>query len=280
MIAPHPIRLLPQEFQLLSAFIYAQCGINITPQKKVLVETRLQKRLKSLSMESFKQYYNYLTSPRGLDEELFHMIDAISTNKTDFFRESVHFDFIVNTVLKKFTETTGNVRPFYAWSAACSSGEEPYTLAMVLENYRTTYWNFDYSILATDISMKALRQGVAAIYPFTRANDIPAHLRSKYLLKSKDKEKPTIKIVPELRKKVTFQRLNLMDNVYQVSNHFDVIFCRNLLIYFDRKTQENVLRKLLVKLPTDGYLFIGHSESLHGLDLPLKSVQPTIYVKV
>ena len=271
------VRLSIPEFQHLARLVYEQCGINLSDSKKIMLESRLNKRLRALKMISFKDYIHYLGSNEGMKNELVHMIDVVSTNKTDFFREPNHFDFLTQTVLPlslKEGKTKINV-----WSAACSSGEEPYTLAMVLQDFAHLNSGFDYRIFASDISTDVLQKAALAVYPLARTTDIPMAAKKKYLLKSKDTLKPTVRIVPELRKKIHFGRINFMDASLPVDELFDVIFCRNALIYFDRKTQQEVVRKLLGKLRKGGHLFIGHSESLYQLDLPIVQVKPTIYVK-
>jgi chemotaxis protein methyltransferase CheR len=266
------------EFLHISKLVYTQCGINLEEQKKVLLESRIQKRLRALDMHSFKEYIQYISGKEGIANELVHMIDVVTTNKTDFFRESSHFDFLVQTVFPEIMNS-GNKR-LNAWSAACSSGEEPYTLAMVMEDFERVHPGFTYSIFASDISTQVLHKASLAIYTLQQAIDIPLEFKKKYLLKSKDSTKPTVRIIPELRKKVRFARVNFMDNVLPVEETFDIIFCRNVLIYFDKATQQSVLQKLIGKLKKGGYLFIGHSESLFQLHLPIVQIKPTVYKKV
>ncbi|MEM7106619.1 MAG: protein-glutamate O-methyltransferase [Bacteroidota bacterium] len=272
------IELTQDDFGRFSAYVYQQCGINLTAPKRILLEGRLQKRLVSLNMRSFKEYYKHVTSPAG-KEELVHMLDSVSTNKTDFFREPGHFDFIRNVVLPEFRNTKEN-KPLRVWSSACSSGEEPYTTAMVLQDQIENGGPFSYEILATDISTKVLRQAVNAVYLEDRIVDVPQHFRKKYLLKSKDPKKALVRIVPELRKKIIYKRMNLMDADYKLDVMYDVIFCRNVLIYFDKETQKNVVRKLTQYLRPGGYLLIGHSESLFEMDLPLKQLMPATFQKI
>ncbi len=267
------------EFSRLSALVYEQSGIRITPAKKIMLESRLSKRLRSLHLSSYARYIEFIQTREG-QEEIIPMIDAVSTNKTDFFREPHHYDVLVNKCLP-FLHHQNEARDKWTlniWSAACSTGEEPYTLAIVLSE-ALLQRNTDFSILASDISTHALQRAMAAIYSKERVIGIPQVLLRKYFLKSKDQKNPTVKPVAEIRKKVQFCRLNFMDSVMDVSTMMDVIFCRNVLIYFDRKTQEEVILKLLSKLRTGGFLFIGHSESLYGMVLPLKLIHPTVYQK-
>jgi len=276
-IVSSAVRLSMDEFTQLSNFIYRKCGINLSPQKKILVESRLQKRLSHLNLRSFAEYLDFVTSTIGLQEELTHMIDAVATNKTDFFREPVHFRFMESDALPLFLDE-GLSRQYKIWSAACSTGEEPYTIAMVMEEFNTHH-RIDYRITATDISTKALQKATQAIYPERTITDIPMALRKRYLLKSKDQLNPTVRINATLRSKVAFKRLNLMDNELDVESSYDLIFCRNVLIYFDRQTQEAVVQKLLSHLRPGGFLFIGHSESIYHMNLPVKQVKPTILQK-
>lgn len=273
-------QLSDAEFARLSAFIYNVAGIKMPPAKRIMLQSRLQKRLRELQMDSFKEYTEYLLSERGKQEELIHMLDVVSTNKTDFFREPVHFDFLRETVLPlHYEETSG--RAIKIWSAACSSGEEPYTIAMTIAEYcRSVGQQRDYSILGTDISTKVLKMAMNAVYKMDRVEGIPIEILHRYFLRSKDRENPTVRIVPELRKHVKVQRMNFMDESYPMNEVFDVIFCRNVLIYFDRQTQEKVIGKLCTKLKPGGYFFLGHSESIMNMDLPLQSIRPTIFRKI
>jgi len=172
--------------------------------------------------------------------------------------------------------TRGPSKSFKVWSAACSTGEEPYTIAMVLQDASARY-GFDYRIVGSDISTKALQKAVDAIYKESAISVISMEMRKRYFLRGKDKTFPRVRIIPSLRSKVQFKRLNLMDNIFETDPAFDLIFCRNLLIYFDRTTQEAVLRKLAAKLRLGGYLFIGHSESIYSMNLPLRQIRPTIF---
>lgn len=276
--ASQSVRLSAAEFGRLSAFIYKTCGINLSLPKKVLVESRLQKRLAQLRFTSFSAYCDYVMSPGGGKEEVVHLIDAVATNKTDFFREPVHFQFMENDILPSFANEQTS-RTFKVWSSACSTGEEPYTIAMVLDEFSAKH-RMDYRIHATDISTKALNKAITAIYPERIVTDISIQQRKKYLLRSKDTENPTVRIAPSLRSKVIYKRLNLMDEVLDVDYDYDIIFCRNVLIYFDRKTQEEVVTKLLSHLRPGGHLFIGHSESIYHMKLPIIQHRPTIFQKV
>lgn len=263
--------LSDKDFRRLSAFIYEECGINLPPSKKTMVEGRLRKRLRSLKMTSFPQYCDYVFSREGLETETVSMIDVVTTNKTDFFREPEHFDHLLGRVIPEMVYTNGlGIRtPLNIWSAACSTGEEPYTLAMVLDQFAEKCPGFQFSILATDISTIVLEKAKRAIYESEKIAPIPSIARRKYLLKSKDKSKGLVRIAPELRSLVRFRRLNLMDDDFGIAEPMAIIFCRNVIIYFDKQTQEKLLNRLCQVLMPGGYLFMGHSETLHGLNVPL-----------
>ena len=207
------------------------------------------------------------------------MIDAVTTNKTDFFRESDHFDILVNRIIPE-AETrfgAGVARPLNIWSAGCSTGEEPYTLAMVLEERRGADPRFSYSIFASDLSTKVLEKAREAVYEESKAAVVPLGLKRKYMLRSKDKDKALVRMKPEIRSRVSFGRINFMDPSYAVDGPFDVVFCRNVIIYFERPVQEAILKKLCANVRLGGWLVLGHSETLTGMDIPLRSVAPTVY---
>ncbi len=272
------IRLTVKEFETLSSFIYNEIGIKMPIEKKIMLESRLQKRLRELKIYTFKEYIDFLSSPAGKANELVHMFDVVSTNKTDFFREPQHFDYLINYVLPEIKEN-GKVKNIKIWSSASSSGEEPYTLAMVMSNWCEKNIGYDYSILGTDISTKVLQMAINATYKEDRVVPVSLEFKKKYLLRHKDNSQKLVKIIPELRNRCKFERLNLMDANYDVEGNFDILFCRNVLIYFDRPTQERVINKLCTKLKKGGYFFLGHSESILQMNVPLKQMKPTIFVR-
>ncbi|OFY84231.1 MAG: chemotaxis protein CheR [Bacteroidetes bacterium RIFCSPLOWO2_12_FULL_35_15] len=274
----HSSKMSESDFKVLSEFIYKEYGIKMPPSKKILLESRLQKRLKANHIDTFKEYCEYVFSEKGNETEIVHMIDVVSTNKTDFFRELAHFEYMNEVLLPSFTSQNSN--EIKIWSSACSSGEEPYTIAMVMSEYNLQHSPINFHILGTDISSAVLHKAENAIYAEDRIKEIPHSILRKYFLKSKDLTKPTVRVVSEIRKKVAFCRLNLMADNYPISESFDIIFCRNVLIYFDRITQEKVIGKLCEKLKPNGTFFLGHSESLLGMDLPLKNIKPTIFKKI
>ncbi|MBF0536894.1 MAG: protein-glutamate O-methyltransferase [Nitrospirae bacterium] len=266
--------LSEKDFQRLSHFVQTEVGIKMPPAKKTMLEARLQRRLRTLQMRSFTNYLDFVFSPTGFDSELIHLIDAITTNKTDFFREPQHFEYLVNKALPELIRMQR--RNFMVWSAGCSTGEEPYTLAMVLNEFSEKN-DTDFMIIATDISTKVLDKAKTAIYEEERVIPVPNNMKKKYLLRSKDRSKSLVRIVPELRGLIKFRRLNFMDSDFGFRETMDVIFCRNVVIYFDKKTQEQLLNRFARYLTRGGYLFMGHSETLNGLDVPFVQVAPTIY---
>jgi len=267
------------EFKRLSEFIHTEVGIKLPPSKKVMVEARLQKRLRQLGMPDYREYYEYLFSAKGLDEELVQLIDVITTNTTEFFREPRHFEVMIQQTLPVWREEHGAGRPFRLWSAGCSTGEEPYTLAIVLSEFALKTVGFRFSILATDISTRVLSMARKGIYPEERLAKMSYDLKRGYFLRSKDHTKKLVRVAPEVRKFIDFRRLNFMEP-FAFAEPMDTIFCRNVMIYFDRTTQENLLLKFCSQLRLGGFLFIGHSESLTGMDLPLRQYAPTVYRKI
>ena len=267
------------DFKKLSDFIYFNYGIKLPIAKKVMLQSRLNARLRANNIDSYRAYTEFVLSGKGGEAEIINMVDLVSTNKTDFYRESSHFDFMKEVVLPEHFEQFSE-RAFRVWSSASSSGEEAYTVAFVINEYLEGKRKFDYQIFGTDISTRILDKARTAIYPMERVDIVPLAQKKKYLLKGKDTSNPQVRIIPEIRSKTSFQRLNLMDENYDVPGVFDVIFCRNVLIYFDRETQEKVISKLCRHLRKGGYFFLGHSESITGYDLPLKQLRPTMFQKI
>jgi len=272
--------LSQEQFQKLSRFIEGELGIKMPPAKRIMLESRLQKRVRALGLLGFDHYLKLVFSDEEKHGELLHMIDAVTTNKTDFFREPDHFDNLLGRILpERYGAGWGVREPFRVWSTASSSGEEPYTIAMILEEFREKHQDFQYQILGTDISTQVLERGRTGIYPEERVLPVPEPLRKKYLLRSKDRTARLVRVKPDLRRRVIFHRLNLMSSDFGVNERFEVIFCRNVIIYFDRFNQAKLLRKLYDYLRPGGLLFLGHSETLAGMELPLQTIAPTIYRK-
>ncbi len=246
-----------------------------------MLQARLQRRLRCLSMKSYGEYCDYIFSPEGMQEELTRMIDLVTTNKTDFFREPAHFDYLVENCLPALADPDGlGFRKRVAvWSAGCSTGEEPYTLAMVLSEYAEESPGFQFSLLATDISTRVLQTAAVGIYDSEKVHPVPIAMKRKYLLRNKDRSKDLVRIAPGLRALVKFRQLNFMDADFGIAEPMDVIFCRNVIIYFDKKTQEKLLLRFCRHLAPGGYVFLGHSETIFGMDLPLVQMAPTVYRK-
>lgn len=272
-------KISDKEFSVLSDYIYVNFGIKMPPAKRVMLQSRLHKRLRSLSMSGFGEYIEYLFSAEGKKTEITEMMNVVATNKTDFFREPAHFEFVENHVLPKFA-IERPTRQVKIWSAGCSSGEEVYTICMTLEEYARLNNEMSYHVFGTDISTDVLRKAKTAIYTNDRTSGISHEHKKKYFLISKDRSTNLVKVIPTLRNKVSFSRLNFMAKHYNIDSGFDIIFCRNVLIYFDRITQEKVINRICQKLDTGGYLFLGHSESVTGLNVPLKQLQPTVFQKI
>ncbi len=268
--------LSDSDFMAFSEFIYNEFGIKMPPIKRIMLQGRLLKRIRELNMQSYTEYKNYFFSKEGQQKEIFSFLNVVTTNKTDFFREPVHFDFLRQHILPL---SGGNGKGFKVWSAGCSSGEELYTVSIVLNEFKASNPLFNFSILGSDISNKVLTAASRGVYAEHKVALIPLELKKKYFLKSKNRENPSVRVKPELQKNIALKYVNLMDKTYDVVEQFDVIFCRNVLIYFDRVTQEKVINKLCQYLKPGGYFFIGHSESLSGMNVPLKHIKPTIFIK-
>ena len=275
------VTMTRNDFAFFSNLIQSRCGIKMPDIKKTMLESRLRKRLRHLGLKNFREYLEYIESPTGKTSELVSMIDVVTTNKTDFFREAAHFDYLYSNSVPNLMERfgTGRNRDLRIWSAGCSSGEEPYTLAMVLSDYSRSEEKLSFSILGTDISTQVLEKARRAVYAEEKVEPVPTVMKKRYLLRSRDKNSKLVRIVPALRKLVEYGRLNFLDDNYGINHKFDVIFCRNVLIYFERENQRNILLKLLKYLVPGGYLFTGHSETLHSLNLPLKLKAPSVYRK-
>lgn len=268
------------DFQRLCGFIHEQVGIKISDVKRTMLEGRLQKRMRVLGIATHRDYCNFLFSSQGQRQELVHMIDAVTTNKTDFFREPAHFSYLTQQILPEMLSKHAGSK-LKVWSAGCSTGEEPYTLAMVLREFQEAQSQMlrDWDILASDISTRVLEQAQRAVYSEERIVPIATPLRKKYLLRSRDPKASLVRIEPGLRKKMRFRRINFMDEDFGLNESFQIIFCRNVIIYFDKPTQERLMQKFCRHLVPGGYLFLGHSESLHGFDVPLTQVAPTVYCR-
>lgn len=262
-------------FKRLAELIHGYSGIKMPPNKRTMLEGRLRRRMRATQIATLNDYCRYLFEDGGLDAEIIHLIDAVTTNKTEFFREPAHFKFLENQALPALAKR--GRRTIKAWSAACSIGAEPYTLAMVLEEHRRRTRGGDYSILCTDLSTQVLDLAVAGVFSEAMIAPVEMELRRRYLMRARDARRDQVRIVPQLRSKLAFARLNLMDEAYPVERDMDMIFCRNILIYFDKPTQSAVLQRLCQHLRPGGYLFLGHSESIVGIDLPVVQIANTVF---
>lgn len=260
-----------QEFKLFQQLIYKIAGISLSDSKKVLLVGRLQKRLRHYQLENFNQYYRLLSSDEH-PGELQVMVDLLTTNETYFFREPKHFDFLRQNILRGWR----GERPFRVWSAASSSGEEAYTIAMVLAN---TLASKAWEIVGSDISTQVLDKARQGHYPMTRIDGIPRPFLSKFCRKGVRSQEGTFLINAELRARVNFLQVNLTQPVTADVGLFDVIFLRNVMIYFDNDTKRRVVSHLLPHLRPGGHFIIGHSETLNGIVTSLNQVSPTIYRK-
>jgi len=264
-----------RDYSRLRQLIYDEAGIALGPERKTMLEVRIRRRLKELAIHSYGEYCDHLFSRQGMESELDHLIDVVTTNKTDFFREPGHFELLTTKVL-----ATLSSNPLLVWSAGCSTGEEPYTLAMVLSEHALAHSEFSFRILATDVSTTVLRKAQLGIYSSEAVRPVPTALKVKYLLRSRDPGAERVRVAPELRRLVDFRRLNFMESDYGITRKVSVVFCRNVIIYFDRLTQQRILRRITDCLEPGGYLFVGHAETLHALDLPLVPIAPTLYRRI
>jgi chemotaxis protein methyltransferase CheR len=266
----------PETFEAFKQFIEANLGIRIPPQKKIMLESRLSKRLRALKIPNFEEYCDYVFSSEGFPLEIQQLIDVVTTNETDFFRESHHFDILSSEVLPRLV-LDGQARELRAWSVAASTGQEAFTMAMTFEEFSKNKKPFSYRILGTDISETVLRIAQSGIYTEHQAAKIPNPLKRRYCLRSKDPESKTIRFRPEIRERILFRRLNLMENAYPINKKYHIVFCRNVFIYFDRPTQTKVLERIYSHMEPGGYLFMGHSENIGNIGLPLKSVGTAVF---
>jgi chemotaxis protein methyltransferase CheR len=274
---PTAAELTENQFERISAFVKSISGINLHDGKKELVKARLGKRLRTLGIASFEDYFEMVRADAS-GNELTMMLDALSTNLTSFFRESKHFEFLAERLLPEVMRRKATDKKITIWSAGCSSGEEPYTIAIVLREAVDGKGAWDARILATDLSTKVLARAKAGVYDAQRVETVPPGLKNKYFTSEGRHSEKTYTVAPALRDIVTFARLNLM-HPWPMKGPFDAIFCRNVMIYFDRETRPIVVNRFADLLAPGGVLFIGHSESLAGVEHGLEYVEPTVYRK-
>lgn len=280
---PMEDQLGAREFDRLASLIRDQVGIKLPPGKRLMVEGRIRRRLRALGLPDFSAYCRFIFQGNGLEQELPHLIDAITTNKTDFYREPEHYELLRGRLVPSLlAERKGESAPLLKiWSAAASTGAEAYTAAMVLADLAGARGDFRFAILGTDISNSVLQQAESGIYPAEMIAPVPKSVAQRYVMHARQPEaRREVRIVPELRRLVRFARLNLMDSSYPFDRDVDVIFLRNVLIYFDKADQHAVVGRLLGHLRPRGYLLLGHSESMIGSECGLRQVAPAVFQKM
>jgi len=266
-----------EEFRAFQDLIHRESGIFLADHKQALLGGRLHSRLRALGMTSYGDYFKAVQKD---ESERIEMLDRISTNETHFFREPHQFEFLKTQVLPRWVEDARagrRSRSIRVWSAACSTGEEPYSTAMLLLDQLPASEGWSIEILATDLSTRVLQRAKDAVWRIEKAEEIPTPYLKAFMLEGTGPEKGKMKAGPEIRSLITFSRMNLNSRPYPVPGRFDVIFCRNVLIYFNAATKVNVVEELLGHLAPTGLLLLGHAESLHGLTEQARSVGPTIY---
>ncbi|HEY5826508.1 MAG TPA: protein-glutamate O-methyltransferase CheR [Cyclobacteriaceae bacterium] len=272
-------KMTDEQFKFLTQYLSSKYGLHISAEKKVLLESRLIGRLYALNLNSIEEYIEYAFKSPHAHEEYPRFVDQITTHKTFFFRENHQFEFL-KTLLPDYVAKVGSGRPVTLWSAGCSTGEEVYTLGMLLNESKTEIPYLDYKIVGTDISVPSLKKAAKGLFS-TELENIPAHFKIKYF---DERVKPTATYLQfnnkEIISKIQLGVLNLNNKVYNLSQTFDFIFCRNVTIYFDAKTRKEVLERIVARLRPGGYLFLGHSETAMGTTLPIKNIRPTIYKKI
>lgn len=263
----------------IGGYVETTFGIKMPSSKQTLLEGRLTRRLRALSFQGFEEYWEYLHSEAGVQNEMIFFTDLVSTHKTDFFREPAHFQFLSEQYLPSWIAKNPGAR-LEAWSCGCSSGEEPYTISLVLKHFLTANgFGGDYRVLGTDISEPVLARGLRGVYSEHTASAIPPAYH-RYLRRGTKEKEGLVRMAPEIRAAVRFRVLNLVERDYGISEKFDFIFFRNVMIYFEKDLQIAILKKLKDRLKNGGLLFVGHSESVFGWDHGMKSVIPTVYQKV
>jgi len=267
-------------YRTLTDLVYEHSRIRLGPDKQTLLANRLRKRLRALALESYEDYCAVLQSPQGA-EEVEELVDLIATNHTRFYREPEHFSFLTRHVLPVLVpQLLATHAPLRLWSAAASSGEEPYTMGIAVAEYLRAYPGLDWQIYATDISRRMLATAVPGIYPMDAVKPVTLELLKRYFQKGVGARAGVCRVRPELRKHLHFERVNLFQAEYPVPPQLHVIFCRNVMIYFDSPSRAVAVQRLARHLSHGGYLVVGHSESLLGIRHGLHPVQQGIYQKI
>jgi chemotaxis protein methyltransferase CheR len=265
------LQLTAREFREISDLAYQRFGLDLKSGKEALVAARLGKKLRKLGFQTFAEYHRHILAD-STGDALIELIDALTTNHTSFLRERAHFEFLARAAREEFRD----ISPLRVWSAACSSGEEPYSIAMCLAEALAKSPARDFRILATDISTRVLDTARRGVYPVGRFSDVPDALRRAYLLRGRGESDGFYRVKPELAKRIEFDRFNLIEPFSQ-RGLFHVIFCRNVMMYFDKPTQQDIVQRLSGCLERGGYLLVGHSESLTGVEHALQYVRPATY---
>lgn len=273
----HMDSLKERDHRRLAMFIDEAAGIQLPAHKRSLIESRLRKRLVVTGKDNFREYLDWALSDRY---EQVMLIDVLTTNKTDFFRESNHFDFLQGYLSERLQNTSLRSRNYRFWSAGCSTGEEPYTLAIVLENLKRDYPGFQYSIEATDIAPSVLETARRGVYSHDLVHPIPMADRKRYLLRKKTRQLDLVRMGPELRHNIRFKSFNLITGDFSSMGEFDGIFCRNVMIYFSPAQREQIIKHFAAALSIGGLFFIGHSEGLSARQFGFDSPKPTVYQKI
>jgi chemotaxis protein methyltransferase CheR len=271
--------LTDREFTALRNLIYAEAGLSFGPSKKALLVARLSRRLRDLGFSSFSEYVRHVTEGRDHAERLL-LLDCVTTHETHFFREPRQFEFLERDVYpawRQQAEAGRRARHVRVWSAGCSTGEEPFSIAMSLLHHFPAQSGFTVEILATDLSSRVLERARQATWPISRADGIPQRLRKQFMLRGVRSQQGLVRAGRELRAVVRFERLNLNDAAPAVAGEFDLIFCRNVLIYFDARSRLAAVTRLIDRLAPRGHLLVGHAESLNGITSRVRGVAPTIY---
>lgn len=273
--------LSPSDHRRVAQYVREVAGIQLPETKRALIESRLRKRQHALGCSSLRDYIQLALEDDRSGAEKVLLIDQLTTNKTDFFRESTHFDYLTEHLRRCWPGWSSSRRrqPLRFWSAGCSSGEEPYTLAMVLNHLSDELNGLDYRIFATDVSTEILRRAKAGVYSQSQIVGIPLAMRQRFLLRHRQPSKPLYRVDASVRERVVFRQFNLMASSYAFEAPFDFIFCRNVMIYFDHETREKMLSRFHQTLVPDGIFFIGHSEGLAGNRRDFETLIPTVYRK-
>jgi chemotaxis protein methyltransferase CheR len=275
------VSVTPALFEKFQKLIHEETGIWLGQSKTALLCGRLSRRLRARGIPTLKDYYDLVVQP-DQDEERVLMIDAITTNETRFFRDPRHFEFLEQRVIPRWraeAQKGNRSKSVRLWSAGCSSGEEPYSLAMLLARHLTADQGWNLTIFATDISTRMLAQGRIGIYSITKSPDIPEPLLRDYMLKGIGKQDGQMKVMPKIQAMVDFDKVNLMHGPYPPAEHFDAIFCRNVLIYFDPQSKQKAVEQLSRSLNRNGLLFVGQAENLSSMNSHFRSLAPAVYAR-